>query len=49
LLLGVLVLFAVGAFWVGAASRCGSQKRPATWASLLPNIGLPLFNGLLPR
>ncbi|MBK8479228.1 MAG: hypothetical protein IPL39_24000 [Opitutaceae bacterium] len=49
LLLGVLTLFAVGAIWVGTTSHTGGGKPPANWASLLPKIGLPLLQGLLPR
>ncbi len=49
LLLGVLALFAAGAVRVGTTTHTGSSKQPTNWASLLPKIGLPLLQGLLPR
>lgn len=49
LLLGVLLAFTAGALWVGAPARSGSPRHPSARAALLPNIGLPVFNGLLPR
>ena len=49
MLLGVLLAFTAGALWVGAPARSGSPRHPSARAALLPNIGLPVFNGLLPR
>lgn len=49
LLLGVLSVFTAGAIWVGTSSRPNGPKQPAAWASLLPKIGLPMLNGLMPR
>ncbi len=49
LILGVLVLFVVGAVWV-AHGTCGPATATSnSWLGALPNLGLPMLYTLLSR